>query len=204
MSKQSVKEQSKSPTVGIGSDDDMESSKLSTSNQSSNTISMLGKTSNVDVEFSKISRISLHSTSKQLSKGLEQEFDLIHSKEQNQVIAPLTLHQLRLERNISPPNLGIGYHKYLICAIWTISILTGKNYQESMSDLDTAFLQYSFKFNEDNKCNSVKAQKLKEKKIRCLRDIRKAFYHYNVLVFWLKKNKYSVELENPTNYGKNY
>ena len=64
------------------------------------------------------------------------------------------------------------------------------------------FLQYSEKYNEYNKCNSVKAQKLKEKKIRGLRDIRKAFYHYNVLVFWLKKNNYSVELQKPTNYGK--
>ena len=61
-------------------------------------------------------------------------------------------------------------------------------------------MQYSEKFKEDNKCNSVKAQKLKEKN-RSLRDIRKAFYHHNVLVFWLKKNKYFVELEKPTNYG---
>lgn len=68
-------------------------------------------------------------------------------------------------------------------------------------NLKQAFLQYSEKFNEDNKCNSAKAQKLKEKKIRGLRDIRKVFCHYNVLVFWLKKNKYSVELEKPTNYG---
>ena len=126
MSKQSMKEESKSPTVGIGSDDNMESSKLSTSNQSSSTISTLVKTSNVDVESSKISRISPHSTSKVLSKGLKEEFDLIHTKEQTQEIAPLALHQLRLERNISPPKLGIGYHKYLSCAIWVVSIITGK------------------------------------------------------------------------------
>ena len=117
MSKQSMKEESKSPTVGIASDDNMESSKLSTSNQSSSTISTLVKTSNVDVESSKISRISPHSTSKKLSKELEQEFDLIHSKEKTQAIAPLTLHQLRLERNIRPSKLGIGYNKYLSCVI---------------------------------------------------------------------------------------
>ena len=125
---------------------------------------------------------------------------MIHTKEQTQEIAPLALHQLRLERIISPPKLGIGYNKYLSCAIWAVSIITGKNYQDSMSELETAFLEYADKYNEDNKCNSVKAQKLKEKN-RSLRDIRKAFYHYNVLVFWLKKNKYSVELQKPTNYG---
>ena len=49
--------------------------------KSSSTISTQGKVSNGNVESSKISRISPHSTSKKLSKGLEQEFDLIHSKE---------------------------------------------------------------------------------------------------------------------------
>ena len=129
-------------------------------------------------------------------------FDLIHSKEQTQAIASLIFHQLRLERNIRPPKLGIGYNKYLSCAIWAVSTITGKNYQESMSELETAFLQYADKYNEDNKCNTVKAQKLEEKNIRGLRDIRKVFYHYNVLVLWLKKNSYSVELQKPTNYGK--
>ena len=127
---------------------------------------------------------------------------MIYNKKQTQEIAPLALHHLRLERNISPHKLGIGYHKYLSCAIWAATKITGKNYQDSMSELDTAFLQYPEKFNEDNKSNYVKAQKLKEKKIRVLRDIRKTFYHYNVLVFWLNKNKYSVELQKLTNYGK--
>ena len=64
MSKQSTKERPKTSTVGIESDDNMESSKSSTSRQSSSTISTLGKTSNVDVESSEVSRISPHSTSK--------------------------------------------------------------------------------------------------------------------------------------------
>lgn len=123
----------------MGSDDNMESSKSSTSRQSCSTVSTLGKISNVDLESSKISKISPHSTSKKLSKELEQEFDLIHSKEQTQAIAPLTLCQLRLERNTSPPKLGIGYNKYLSCAILAVSITTGKKYQDSMSELETSF-----------------------------------------------------------------
>ena len=72
MSKQSTKEQSTTPTVGMGSDNNMGSSNqvhqsnrhLGYPSKSSSTISIVVKVSNKDVESSKVSSISPHSTSK--------------------------------------------------------------------------------------------------------------------------------------------